>query len=283
MTKANHPKYTSDGVIQWLFTQPIGTARGVIPQKAEGSYLATVPTSKDERVKKFFPRSKYGSMAYSSAIRWVMSQGIKVWGEPGFCRYMRGEVRTVAQLFNENNEPDYLDVFEGEIPKHYGVTYLGKGTFRAKIRIPEQTSNGGYKVKTFGYSKYKADAFSSAVEFVEQHGVAAWGGVRWDDIKQGNLRRYTSKDAGVRVEKRVGYYETAEGYVGEYQGWVVAWREIRNETEATEWFGSREFGTLEQAELAANWFAVRKRAERTKSELKLPSFLVEKLYMSTWV
>ncbi|MCY9861407.1 hypothetical protein OTK49_02600 [Vibrio coralliirubri] len=265
-------KYTKDALLKHLFRLPIGTARCVIKVKAEGSYFAKLPKHEGAFQSRSFSRSKFGSKAYSSALRWVVETGCETFGELQFIRFMYGEIKQVAHTYSVKS-PE-----EVKLKTHYGVTNLGGGSFRGSYK----TTEGKYNVQTFHYSKWGDAAFDEAAYFVELNGVLEWGASRWALIKKGYLRRFSARSAGVSVKIRHHNYTTSEGQVIEYSAWCVAWREVSDEPEVTKHFSPNKYGDMDSAGVAAEYFAAKKRAERTCSVLMLPEFLVAKLEIGIW-
>lgn len=259
-------KYTKDALLWHLLGMPIGSARCVRRAKYEGSYIARLPIENKVKIEKCFSKSEFGDKAYSEAVRWAIDLGCKKWGEEHFIRYMRHEIKCISHKFSTSS-------FKlSKVKTHYGVNYLGGGTYRAEYKTPE----GGYKTKTFTYSIWGDASFDEAAYWVELNGVLDWGKVRWELIKTGRLRWVTSRNAGVNVNIRTSSYTTSDGHIVEYSSWCVSWREKPNEPERTKQFSPNQFGDMDSAGVAAHFFAAKKRAERTCSTLMLPSFLVER-------
>lgn len=259
-------KYTKDALLKHLLGMPIGSARCVRRTKSEGSYVARLPIENKVKVEKGFSRTEFGDKAYSEAVRWTVDLGCEKWGEEHFIRFMYHEIQFIAHKFSVRS------FARGKIKTHYGVVYLGNGTYRARYKKPE----GGYRVKTFTYSTWGGAAFDEAAYWVELNGILDWGVVRWELIKKGKLRWVTSGNAGVNVNIRTSNYTTNDGCVVEYSSWCVSWREEPNEPERTKHFSPNQFGDMDSAGIAAQFFAAKKRAERTCSTLMLPTFLIER-------
>ncbi|EGU0167941.1 TPA: hypothetical protein NJ458_003368 [Vibrio parahaemolyticus] len=94
-----------------------------------------------------------------------------------------------------------------------------------------------------------------------------WGMQRFELIKKGRLSVLRKFGCGVSVRKSKSTMRLADGSIAEYPQYGVFWYDNEHKPKS-KFFSPKKYG--EYAEIEANWFAARKRAELTNSELNLP-------------
>lgn len=149
----------------------------------------------------------------------------------------------------------------------YGVYKLGNSYVS---KVPALLKRDGYHLKHFHPNKWR-DPLSAAVLWRDKRGREIWGVNRWDLILlHGSMavRRLRSPIFGVAVFPAVSKHKH---HNIEYPVFVVSWRDYHGE-KFNETFSPTRSGTLEQAEIDANHFAARKRAQLTGGVLNVPYF-----------
>lgn len=138
----------------------------------------------------------------------------------------------------------------------YGIIRLIDCDEGYRAKVPK--ADGGYHKKQFVKSKFNHPKVA-AILWRDKTGREEWGAHRWDIIlNTGNIRSFRSKSHAVFI-----YKYNNKGY----EVWRVDW--LEGGKKKSKIFGSRRYGDLDKAGVAANLFAANRRAIQTGGNLSL--------------